>query len=87
MQTTVTEMEWGVREGGKDRIIKGCEGLMEVTDLVTIWIVVMKSLVVRYRNMYFLCLLCMCVWPQGMWNLSSLTRDQTHTLCTRNVES
>ena len=46
MQTTVTEMEWGVREGGKDRIIKGCEGLMEVTDLVTIWIVVMKSLVV-----------------------------------------
>ena len=33
-------------ETGKDRIIKGCEGLMEVTDLVTIWIVVMKSLVV-----------------------------------------
>ena len=48
MQTTVTEMEWGVREGGKDRIIKRCEGLMEVTDLVTIWIVVMKSLVVTY---------------------------------------
>ena len=87
MQTTVTEMEWGVREGGKDRIIKRCEGLMEVTDLVTIWIVVMKSLVVTYWNVYFLCLLCMRVWPQGMCNLSSLTRDQTHTLCTGNVES
>ena len=20
-------------------------------------------------------------WPQGMWDLSSLTRDQTHTPC------
>ena len=39
---------WGVREGGKKRITKGCEGLMEVMDPVTIWIVVMKSLVVTH---------------------------------------
>ena len=26
-------------------------------------------------------------WPQGMWNLNSLTRDQTHKPCNGNAES
>ena len=24
-------------------------------------------------------------WPHGMWDLNSLTRDRTHTLCVRRV--
>ena len=28
-----------------------------------------------------------CFWLQSMWDLSSLTRDQTHILCTESLES
>ena len=30
---------------------------------------------------------CVCVTPLGMWDLSSLMRDQTHTPWIRSAES
>ena len=34
-----------------------------------------------FHSFSFIFIFCLCFWPRGMWDLSSLTRDQTCTAC------